>query len=454
MSDDDKPKQKYQYTQLASIDPKSTENKKINIYGVVIDATFPYFLESNGKHLCILKIMDPTFNPATDQTKFIKVSIFAKDINMLPRVHSVGDIIRIHRAFPKLFNQTLQINCEMPRASWALFRGDTDPSAVSQYIPLAQSGKTLTIEGVDKKTIDSLREFSCKLLSEKPLGKERCILLKDSASQPKDFDAICQVLSLKQNKTDYTLKVCDNTNALKVHLSEGLAKSLSLIYGDVIKLRGVTAKDAQNLQSDKYSNILVLPQYSKIKAELLQLMKSPSSNINLELLSHSFLENPVKVSKVIDPKLLEKAYSPLSSLLKTEKFLKVKANVVDIQPSEVSQWVVKYNKKSKEIEQVTPTTVLKQDEILCYRIQLILKEEDAADDTLYRVVLFTGDESGKEFLPAPLNVSTVANVPLAKKLKKLKKLMMSFNIVCDLGLASHNYGGQVMWMVTGTQICT
>ena len=451
MSDDDIPKQKYQYAQLASIDPTNPESKRTNLYALIIDASFPYPIENQGKHMVILKIIDPSYNPFNTDiktAKFAKVSIFSKDINALPRIHSHGCILRIHRAFANIFKESLQINCELPRSSWAIFKGEIDPAQMSQYSPIANSGKSFTLESSDKTIIDSIREFSLKVLTEKAIEKENCVLLKDAKTQTKDFDVICKAYGFKVKGDSYILKVCDATKTYKVHLKENQAKSLGLCSGDIIKLRGFLAKDAENIVPDKFSNILVLAPHSKAKSEFIESMKSPVYEVYLQLLAHSIIDAPKLITRIVDPKIQGLTIKSLSLSSKGEKIMKLKGFAVDIQPAEVCQWVVKYNKKSKEISLITPSSTLGENEIYAYRIQFLLKDDESAhDDKLYRVILFTGEGMGKEFLPQAVNLLAAENKDKLHKLRLLKKLFLSFNAYLELGVTMN----ESIMMVTGTE---
>ena len=444
MSDDDVPKQKYNYADLSTIDPTNPESKRANLYALIVDASFPYPIENQGKYMVILKIIDPS------TTNYAKVSIFSKDINTLPRIHFHGSILRIHRAFANIYKESLQFNCELPRSSWAIFKGEADPSLMNQYTPIIHSGKDCSLEDTDFKMINKLREFSQRLLSEKTIEKDNCILLKDAISQSKDFDVICGAYEFKCKGDCYILKVCDSTKFYRVLLKEGQAKSITLCSGDVIKLRGVQWKDANTIVTNNFSNILVLASYSKSKREFIEGMKNPSKEVGLQLLTHSIIDSPKTITKIVDPQIQGMNVKSLKLSDSGEKLMKFIGFAIDIQPAEVSEWVVKYNVKSKEISQLCPTSKLMGNEIYAYRVQFLMKDDECSmDDRLYRVFLFTGDGLGKEMLPAAVNLMAVEHKDKLSELKKLKKLMMSFNAYMELGVTSCSGG---MLMITGTEM--
>jgi stress-induced morphogen len=95
--------QKYEYTELAKVSLTTTDFH--NVYGVIIDATFPHKVNQE-KYVCTLKIVDPSLhqkgNKAGDND-YATVVIFAKKFEDLPIAHRVGDIIRIHRATLRIY---------------------------------------------------------------------------------------------------------------------------------------------------------------------------------------------------------------------------------------------------------------------------------------------------------------------------------------------------------------
>jgi hypothetical protein len=90
--------QNYEYTELAKVSLTGTD--PVNVYGVIIDATFPYKV-TNDLYIATLKIVDPSLHSKggkpTDND-WAQVVIFADKFENLPIVSKIGDIIRLHRA--------------------------------------------------------------------------------------------------------------------------------------------------------------------------------------------------------------------------------------------------------------------------------------------------------------------------------------------------------------------
>ena len=90
---------------------------------MIIDAAFPY-KTPQGKHICTVKVVDATLHHKGDTAPlFATVIIYAKRQEDLPVVSNVGDIIRIHRASMKQFNDQKQFHVNVYyNSSWCLFK--------------------------------------------------------------------------------------------------------------------------------------------------------------------------------------------------------------------------------------------------------------------------------------------------------------------------------------------
>jgi hypothetical protein len=97
-----------------------------NFFGVIIDAGFPY-RTPQGKYICTVKVVDHTLHHkgGTDTVApiFATVIIYAKRLEDLPVVSTVGDIIRIHRATMKEYHEQKQFHVNVYyNSSWCLFK--------------------------------------------------------------------------------------------------------------------------------------------------------------------------------------------------------------------------------------------------------------------------------------------------------------------------------------------
>ena len=115
--------QKYEYIELGKASLSSVEVQ--NVYGVIIDATFPYKANAN-LYVCSLKIIDTSLNGANTKCgDYATVTMYSKRFEELPIVLRCGDIIRLHRATLRMYHNRRQFNVSMHwNGSWALFSTD------------------------------------------------------------------------------------------------------------------------------------------------------------------------------------------------------------------------------------------------------------------------------------------------------------------------------------------
>ena len=118
---------KYEYVELNKASLTSSE--PCHFYGVIIDATFPYKVNAD-RFICSLKVVDPTLH---QKGAYASVVIYANKFEDLPIVHRLGDVIRVHRANMRIYQNRRQFNVNMfYQSSYALFSTDkTSPLGAS-----------------------------------------------------------------------------------------------------------------------------------------------------------------------------------------------------------------------------------------------------------------------------------------------------------------------------------
>lgn len=92
---DKKKKRDYAYTELGKL---KIGSEPVNVYGVVLDATFPHKSHKSDKYICTFKIADPSRKITNGVCEHVSVVFFAKKFEDLPVSQTIGEIIRIHRA--------------------------------------------------------------------------------------------------------------------------------------------------------------------------------------------------------------------------------------------------------------------------------------------------------------------------------------------------------------------
>jgi hypothetical protein len=138
--------QKYEYTELNKASLMSS-SQELHFYSIIIDATFPYKSHSD-RFLCLLKVVDPSCHTKGD---YAQVIIYANRFEDLPIISRLGDVIRVHNASLKKYNDRRQYNVNMHfKSSWALYSTDkVSPHGSSSDGPYAFSGKASTHEKHD-----------------------------------------------------------------------------------------------------------------------------------------------------------------------------------------------------------------------------------------------------------------------------------------------------------------
>jgi len=150
---------KYEYVELSKASLASADPS--HFYGVIVDATFPYKVQAD-RFICSLKVMDPTLN-SKSKGEFAQVVIYAKRFEDLPIVHRLGDIIRVHRANLRMYNNTRQFNVNVYfKSSWVLYSSDkqTPLGLNNGDQPYAFSGKKSTQEKQDVAILQTLKKWA------------------------------------------------------------------------------------------------------------------------------------------------------------------------------------------------------------------------------------------------------------------------------------------------------
>ena len=256
--------QKYEYSDLAKCSLQSSEEQ--NVYGVIIDATFPYKVNQQ-LYVCSLKIVDASLNTGAKGGDWASVVMYAKRFEDLPIVLRIGDIIRIHRASLRQYNGRRQFNLSMHWTSaWALFSTDKTPvtgATSGDFVPVTHSGARPTIEKQDTTILTNLRKWANTFFGGNDvLTKDMWVQLKQARSQKADFDCVAKIVGIHEMDA-YTneLKLRDASNSTWYTLALKL-KFPHLRTGQVVRVRSATCDETssgkQVLALSHYSNIMTM----------------------------------------------------------------------------------------------------------------------------------------------------------------------------------------------------
>ena len=191
---------KYEYTELAKCSLQSSEEQ--NVYGVIIDATFPYKVNQQ-LYVCSLKIADASLNATSKGADWASVVMYAKRFEDLPIVLRIGDIIRIHRASLRVYNNRRQFNLSMHlTGAWALFSTDKTPvtgAPTGDMTPVTHSGSRPTIEKQDSTLLTNLRRWANSYFQGNDVvPKDLTVALNKAKSQKADFDCVSKIVGIHE----------------------------------------------------------------------------------------------------------------------------------------------------------------------------------------------------------------------------------------------------------------
>lgn len=150
-------KRDYAYTELGKLKVGSAP---VNVYGIVIDATFPHKSFKSEKYICSFKIADPTSKMSDGVVDYVSVVFFAKRFEDLPICQTIGEILRLHRCTVSEFKGKIQLAVNICfNSSWALFQPQK-PGKKTEILPLSFFGKSMHTELVDKNITKRLSSWA------------------------------------------------------------------------------------------------------------------------------------------------------------------------------------------------------------------------------------------------------------------------------------------------------
>jgi hypothetical protein len=301
-------------------------------------------MDKTAKYLCTVKLIDQSVNPEAskkDTPEYLSVTFFSKTADDLPQATKVGSVMRIHRGQSKKFKEKFQFNCDVGiKGSWVLF----DP--IDGQTPIAKSGKKCTYNEKDKAELTAMRKFAKSYFAKNELTG---ITFKEAEKKkPKDFDVLCYVLDIKHKGTVERVKLCDDTQVVKLNLSDKRKGYLSPF--EVVRIRSADFAKAGELSLNDYSNILRIPKEFISAKELMK--KLSKDKLPEDVKDNMILYNP---ENEVATKIVGKTskVSSLKSLFgetlpKGEKKFKIHVNVVDIGPKDPHDWICIVGKNKEQ----------------------------------------------------------------------------------------------------------
>lgn len=232
---------KYNYYNLRELNSKH----EVDFYGVIVDATFPCKEEEDDfNFVCNLKVIDHSVNYLTDpldiQQQMVYVTIKSDQLQFLPFVTHVGDILRIHRgvySHKTKRNVYLNLDSKGPcKSAWCIFAGASNFENRS-FEALQSSSRHFTFEEVDTHYISAMRNWLRKYIREKgSLVYPKAIRLEERNKElTAEKDLMVHVASKQKNGSDtISLWVQDDTDACEL-VCYSIYNYVNV--GDVIRVR-------------------------------------------------------------------------------------------------------------------------------------------------------------------------------------------------------------------------
>jgi hypothetical protein len=435
--------QKYEYTELKEVSLTSNDNH--NVYGVVIDATFPYKINQE-RYVCSLKIIDPSLHykgGKTTDNDYATVVIYGKRFEDLPIASRIGDIIRLHRATLRMFKSKRQFNVSTQwQGSWALFAAED-----SAFAPISYCGKRATFEKHEVDQLKALRKWISNHFASEEVVKDQYSALSKSKKQKTDFDVVAKILSIHE-MDEYTneLKIADGSDAwycLALKL-----KFPHLRAGQVVYVRSATWDETsthkQVLALSHYSNIMSFHHSSKLAAALTKSVsddwKADAAELTKAVPSHAI------VCSEVDKKHASLAQTSLNDLFHNEGSLsgnthRVMLNVVKVE-GDVKEMVRSYDKKSKKSSSAKG---VKGD--LIWQVSFLCKDASTAGNSnKYRVLVQSHEGLGANFFGKAANL--YSDSAAFKKTEKQVANLTKFNTFVDAVVEKRNN----MWLIKDTKL--
>jgi ActR/RegA family two-component response regulator len=394
---------------------------------------------NSERFICSLKVVDPTLHT---KGSYANVVIYASKFEDLPIVHRLGDIIRVHRANMRIYQNKRQFNVNMfYQSSYALFSTDKQTplgQTIAPDAPYAFSGKRATIERQDNAILGTLRKWASNLFQSTNVGGDRATELKKASKSQGDFDVVAKVLQV--------FELDEYTNELKLRDLSGetfftLALKLKFPHirqGSVVRIRSATYDETSSkrvLVLQHYSNIMTFISSSKLAAQL--------SKVNNEnQTERAALKTAVSMTPVILTEV-DKKHQNLQTTSLHDLFHNPDSStntfrtcfyVTKVEPGNVNEAVKSYDRKTRKSVSAKGS----KGGDLIYQVQFLAKDVSTQfNNNVYRVLLYTHEGLGANFF-AQKPANLYADSKAASRVQESFSLLTRFNSWVDCVVERRN----------------
>ena len=424
---------KYDYTELSKASLTTTDQQ--HVFGVIVDATFPYKVNKE-LYVCSLKIVDSSLNAGTKGSSHASVVIYAKRFEDLPIVLRLGDVIRLHRATLRMYNDTRQFNVSVQwTGSWALY--STDKQTVlggpsGDLTPFSWSGKKASSDKSEAAVITNLKKWASSYFSSNDgVTKDMYKPLNKAKAQTADFDVVAKIIGVHEMDA-YTneLKLKDGSGSVWYTLALKL-KFPHLRVGQAVRVRSCswdeTSTAKQVLALSHYSNIMTFVASSRLAASLGKVSDDWASE-------KAALGSAGTSSTAITMSTVDKRWANLPRTSLEELFGSKAADgssfrtsfcVTRVEPGDSKEATKAWDKKAKKASSAKGA---KGDLIW----QVALNVKDAAslsNSSQYRILNYSHEGLGSDFFGKAANMHTDAAA--RGKFEKACANLTKFNVWVD-----------------------
>ena len=424
---------KYDYTELSKASLTTTDQQ--HVFGVIVDATFPYKVNKE-LYVCSLKIVDSSLNAGTKGSSHASVVIYAKRFEDLPIVLRLGDVIRLHRATLRMYNDTRQFNVSVQwTGSWALYSTDKTTvlgAASGDLTPFSWSGKKASSDKSEAAVITNLKKWASSYFSSNDgVTKDMYKPLNKAKAQTADFDVVAKIIGVHEMDA-YTneLKLKDGSGSVWYTLALKL-KFPHLRVGQAVRVRSCswdeTSTAKQVLALSHYSNIMTFVASSRLAGSLGKVSDDWASE-------KAALGSAGTSSTAITMSAVDKRWANLPRTSLEELFNSKSAEgssfrtsfcVTRVEPGDSKEACKVWDKKAKKASSAKGA---KGDLIW----QVALNVKDAAslsNSSQYRILNYSHEGLGSDFFGKAANMHTDAAA--RGKFEKACANLTKFNVWVD-----------------------
>jgi hypothetical protein len=395
---------------------------------------------------CNLKIIDPSQFTQQKGWKYSQLVIYASKLEDLPFVHRLGDVIRVHRADMKWWNDKRQFNVNMLyKGSWALYSTDKQSplGQVTSDAPYAFSGHRVTQERQDASILSTLKNWANMTFKSVDVSAKidtNTVTLKEASKQNGDFDVVAKITQMFE-LDDYTneIKLRDMSGSTYYVLALKV-KFPHLKTGAVIKIRSATydttSGDKQCLILQHYSNIMTFIGSSKKASDVSSKVSDDRSN-ETKALKASVAMTPVVLTEVSS----KHASLPVTSLHDLFHSAESSTNtfrtcfyVTKVEPGAAADACKVYDKKTKKASSAKGA----KGGDMIYQVQFLAKDVSTQFNTnVYRILLYTHEGLGSNFFPQKAS-NLHSNKDALKKVEASFANLTKFNSWVDCVVEKRN----------------